>query len=945
MALAAKYQNIEVFDSLKKVINDLGEELHWPKSRTRALSESTMLDKELGLDSLTRVELASRVERQFGVVLGEKIFLKIETIGDLVDVIVSAPSYENMSTLDRVADDNRFALRAQNMAPPIESKTLLDVLKYYRSNSPSRPHIIIVRLSGEPKIITYDELYSRALRIASNLIKRGVVRGERVAIMLPTSEEYFYSFVGVIMCGGVPVPIYPPIRLTQLRDHIDRHAGILKNANARLILCDRSVFDHLGDMFRFSNKNVEMVDVATEMITESSSDLTASVVENDCAFIQYTSGSTGNPKGVVLTHANILANIRAMGDVLQASSQDVFVSWLPLYHDMGLIGAWLGSMYFGCLLVVMSPFSFLSSPGVWLETIHRFQATITAAPNFAFELCLKHITQESAEKLNLSSLRAICNGAEPVSAKTVLMFNEFFSRSKLNPKAMMPVYGLAENSVGLAFPQLLRGARIDSVSRNSLERRGIAKKSASLQEQIIDFVSCGRPLPGHEIRIVDASGNEVAERHEGRIQFRGPSATLGYLNQDSATKDLFCKGWLDSGDLGYLAEGELYVTGRNKDLIKHAGRNIHPEELEMLLGEIPGVRKGCVVVFGAFDPNAGTEKLVIVAETREHSAHQLNELSSRINALMSDIFGPSPASIKLVKPHTLLKTSSGKLRRSACRILFEKGELERHDSRLRYSFLGLYLANIFNRMRQGIEGPVAVVKSSIVWTMIGITTLILWPFIVLPPSLKARWFAARVAAKLALSAAGVKLQVYGVQKSEPTIYVANHASYSDVIYLLSALPHPVAFVAKSELKKSIPIKITLDRLGVIYVERFDREASLSDAELTTRVAKTGKSLLSFPEGTFTRVPGLLPFHLGPFLTAVEAGLVLVPIAINGARSILHPDSWIIRSGTVSVHLLPPVKYEGLMETRDELWKSALKLLAESRQSILGKCGEPDQLVH
>ena len=943
MSLKNQEQN-KALNVLKELIGDLGAELHWPSSRLLTITLNTSLDRDLGLDSLSRVELAGRVERRFGVVLGEQMFLRIDTIADLLDAILSAPTYENSLIGSEPLSEITHRMGMNDIELPMTAKTIVEVLEWHAKKNANRLHIIFMISEKKFEKITYSDLYRRALNAAAAFIDLGVKKGDAVAIMLPTSPEYFYSFLGTILCGGVPVAIYPPVRPSQLVEHVQRHAEILRNAHAKLLVTDTTSLGRIGHLISIGVEALKIVDAKKDLLSSRSKEVRVIITASDKAFIQYTSGSTGSPKGVILSHANILANIRAMGEILQASPKDVFVSWLPLYHDMGLIGAWLGSLYYGCAFVVMSPFSFLSRPKVWLETLHKFRGTLTAAPNFAFELCLKHISAEEARAMDLSTVRAVCNGAEPVSAKTIMRFNERFKESKLNPHAVLPVYGLAESAVGLTFSRLGSGAKIDLIDREKFERLAIAEQSDPAKVEPIEFVSCGFPLPGHEIRIVDDSGHEVSERREGRIQFKGPSSTSGYLNLEVENRKLFRGEWLETGDLGYMADGEIFVTGRIKDLIKHAGRNIHPEELEMMIGDIPGVRKGCVAVFGLTDPDYGTERLVIVAETREVGADQQKDIRRGINAKLMDILGIASDRVKLVKPHTLLKTSSGKLRRSACKKLYIQNELDVSRWQLRIRLLRFAINAFFLRIKNTQRQFFEISRSIFIWFCIVISALVIWPFVVFLPTIKSRWFAARLAAKFCLRLACVKLITVGRQNQKQAIFIANHSSYSDVVYLLAELPYPVAFVAKSELKQIFPVKFTLDRLGVIYVERAEIAASLRDADYTTKMAKAGKSLLSFPEGTFTRASGLLPFHVGPFLTAVECDLPIVPIAITGSRSILHPGSWLIRRGIVKLEILDSVKMDDGEKVSSTKWEKALALQGKARAIILSKCGEPDLLL-
>jgi acyl-CoA synthetase (AMP-forming)/AMP-acid ligase II len=454
---------------------------------------------------------------------------------------------------------------------------------------------------------------------------------------------------------------------------------------------------------------------------------------DDIALLQYTSGSTGNPKGVVLTHANLLANIRAMGQAIEVTPKDVFVSWLPLYHDMGLIGACMGSMYYALPLILMSPLSFIARPQCWLWAIHKYRGTISPAPNFAYELCLRVKDDNELEGLDLSSWRMACNGAEPVSPATIERFTSRFAAYGFRPEAIAPVYGLAESSVGLAFPPPQRGVLVDVIQREPFLRHGRAIPADSNEHNALRFVACGRPLAGHQIRIVDAAGHEVAEREEGQLQFCGPSATSGYFRNRLATAQLYSGKWLDSGDYAYIAGGDIYLTGRAKDIIIRAGRNIYPQELEDAIGNIGRIRKGCIAVFASPDPKSGTERLIVMAETRERRPEQLEQLRSEINALSVDLLGAPPDRVELVPPNTVLKTSSGKIRRAASRRLFEQGNLSgRKPSSVKLQFLRLAASSIVPQCRRGLRAIGHILYAGYAWllfllsaSMVWITTLLL----------------------------------------------------------------------------------------------------------------------------------------------------------------------------------------------------------------------------
>src|SRR5437016_7462067 len=389
-----------------------------------------------------------------------------------------------------------------------------------------------------------------------------------------------------------------------------------------------------------------------------------------------------------------------MGKAARATTEDVFVSWLPLYHDMGLIGGCFATMYLGFPVVLMSPLAFLSRPSQWLRAIHRHRGTISGGPNFSYELCLRRIPDEELEGLDLASWRFAFNGAEPVSADTLAAFEERFSRSNFRKNVISPVYGLAEASVGLAFTPPGEPWQVDLIDRDWLSRTGEAVPARPNDPSPLKLVSCGTAIPDHDLRVVDAAGLELPDRHEGQLQFRGPSATTGYYRNPQATKTLFDGEWVNTGDRAYLSEGRLYITGREKDIIIRGGRNISPYELEEAVGDLPGVRRGCVAVFGAANPAGGTERVVVLAETRERDAARHQELKSKINELAIGLIGAPVDDIVLAPPHTVPKTSSGKIRRVAEREYIERGPLAVEPQAVWLQFARLVLAGAAPQLRR-----------------------------------------------------------------------------------------------------------------------------------------------------------------------------------------------------------------------------------------------------
>jgi 1-acyl-sn-glycerol-3-phosphate acyltransferase len=913
------------------IVRELAVELHPRRGHTLRLDLDSDLDRDAGLDSLGRAELLLRLDRQFKVRLPDSLIGDARCPRDLLAGVLAASPTVPPPALEAIG---RVALPA--VMEPTAAATLIEVLATHVKAHASRPHILLWRGDDAHTAITYGELDRNARAIAHGLLLQGIVRGDRVAIMLPTEAAFFFTFFGVLLAGAVPVPIYPPFRRAQVEDHLRRQAGILRNAEARLLVTDEDI-RRVGGLLGGLVESLEQVVTAAELGGHGAL-ASAMLADRDAtALIQYTSGSTGDPKGVVLAHANLLANIRAMGEAIEASSADVFVSWLPLYHDMGLIGAWLGCLYYGAPTVIMPPLAFLADPARWLRAIHRHHATLSAAPNFAFELCLKNVRDEDIAGLDLSTLRMVVNGADPVSPATIARFAERFAPHGFRAGAMAPVYGLAECSVGLAFPPVGRIPIIDRVSRTALARDGIAQLAVPGDKTAIEFVACGRPLPRHEIRIVDDGGRELPERHQGRLQFKGPSATKAYFRNAEKTRGLFDGEWLESGDLAYVAEGDVYITGRTKDMIKRAGRNIYPHELEEFVGGIAGVRRGCVAAFPSPDPRTGTERLIVLAETRLTEPGELTQLQRQISDASTSLLDLQPDEILLAPPHTVPKTSSGKIRRSTARALYEAGALGRPHRALWWQLLRLEAGGLVNRCQRAARTFGAMAYAAYWWCVVGVIAMLTWPLVVLLPRRPMRHAVIGAAARTLFRLTGTPLKISPQAKvpDRAVILVVNHSSYLDGAVLSAAIPGELSFVAKGELAGQAVAGPFLRRIGTLFVHRLDPKAGVEDTEVTVAAAKAGERIVSFPEGTLVRMPGLLGFRLGAFLAAAQAGVPVVPVAIRGTRSILRGGQWRPRRGEISVDIGAPIKPDGAD------FAAAVRLRDAARAFVLAHCREPD----
>jgi fatty-acyl-CoA synthase len=923
-----------LLDVVRVLVAELGH-----RSALGAVSVSAHIDRDLGLGSLERVELLLRLEKVFGMRLDERVLSEAETVQDLISALGVADGASTASVPRDGAATYVPASSSKGIAEGLPSaETFQEVLRQRGRAEPSRTHLIFYEDDGESPSLTFGELLAGAERVAADLVKRGIGRGDRVALMLPTSREFFLTFAGTLLAEATPVPIYPPFRADRVAEYAQRQSAILANAGARLLVTFREA-ESVAKLLKPLVSSLEGV-VTAEALIESRvpAPLGPRLHSrgSDLALLQYTSGSTGSPKGVMLTHANLLANVRAIGEALELRNDDVGVSWLPLYHDMGLIGAWLMPLYFGLPLVVLSPLAF-----------DRYRATIGAAPNFAYELAAAKISDEDMNGLDLSSWRAALNGAEPVLPATLDRFAGRFASCGFHVETLLPVYGLAEACLAVTIPPVGRRARVDRLERDAFARQGRAVPAhpgASAEDAgVISFVSVGSPVPGHEVRIANEHGDESAERVEGQLWFRGPSVTQGYYRNETATSVLFPQGtgagWVNSGDRAYRADAEIYITGRVKDIIIHAGHNLYPHEIEDAVAQVPGVRKGCVVAFGAPDPKTGTERLVIVAETREKEPAARERIAQTITAQVTATMGLPPDVVEVIPPNAIPKTSSGKLQRDATKKRFLSGDLGSSAPPVWLQIARLAGVSSAGRLRAALRRIAEIAYGCYAVVLFAVLLLPAWFLVLISPSRK---FAARVTAtalRAYVKLAGWRVRVEGgehIEKNVPRMFVANHTSYVDIVVLVAALGVEYHFVAKGEVESMPFFRTFLRKLGHFAFNREDPQARLQQAEEIEQTLRRGESVFVFPEGTFTAQPGVRPFHLGAFKAAIAAQREIVPVALSGTRSTLRDGTWLPHRGRITVTICPPIAPES-----DALdWKKIVRVRDTARETIASHAGEP-----
>jgi 1-acyl-sn-glycerol-3-phosphate acyltransferase len=903
-----------------------------PHSALPEIALDSSLEKELGLDSLARVELVLRLEREFATSLPEQALATSETPRDLLRFLLGSAGHA-----PRAADSGVASLvQSDTVRPPQQAQTLTEALEYHVERQPDRLTVHLYEENREHSI-TYRALWEGALGYAARLADAGLQPGQMVAIMLPTCKEYLYSFYGVLLAGGVPVPLYPPARLTTIEDHMSRHVGILKSAGATIMITIPEA-KALAWLLRAQVESLRAVLMPADLQGSGAGFAPVRGKSGDIGFLQYTSGSTGSPKGVVLSHANLLVNVQAMGKAVSATASDVFVSWLPLYHDMGLIGGCFATMFLGFPVVLLSPLAFLSRPASWMRAIHRHRGTISGGPNFSYELCLRRIADADMEGIDLSSWRFAFNGAEPVSPDTITAFTERFARWGFRKNSLSPVYGLAECTVGVAFTTPGEPWRMDSLDRDTFTSTGEAVPAKPDDPSPLKVVGCGEVIPDHDLRVVDAAGLELPDRQEGLLQFRGPSATSGYYRNPEATKGLFAGEWVNTGDRAYLAQGMVYITGREKDIIIRGGRNISPYELEQAVSDLAGVRRGCVAVFGSTDAASGTERVVVLAEMRDADPSRHESLKRMINELAVSLIGAPADDIVLAPPATVPKTSSGKIRRVAAREFYERGPSAVRPQAVWLQFVRLLLAGAAPQVRRILStarGALFALRGYVVFAA-------LFPFALIAAAVApvpACWRTGSVVSRWFLRLSGIPVVARGVENlpRDKTVVVAvNHTSYLDVVALLSVMDYRgYAFVAKREFLGNFLMRTLLSGYGTQFIERFDVQKSAEHANELAEAAKRGVSLIVFPEGTLRRNTGLMPFRTGAFQAAAQAGIPVVPVALRGIRSVLRDGTWYLRRSAVSVVVGVPIAPLGTD------WSAAVALRDRVRAEILQHCGEPD----
>lgn len=550
-----------------------------------------------------------------------------------------------------------------------------DTLVTCLANAPRDPErgFRFKALDGTERCYSFAELEREAYVRAARLASLGLAKGDRAALVIADPAEFVLTFLGAAVGGIVPVPIYPRASFKAKNAYVDTVSHIVKAAGAKVLLVAEATKPVMEEVLTRDVGAVRLVVLEQLNTLEVPVAAKPDLSPDDLCFLQFTSGSTSLPKGVMVTHRNLVANARAFlgPQGLNRNAEDIALGWLPLYHDMGLIGFVLGTIICDIPTVLIPTEAFGRRPSLWLEALSQYRASITFAPNFAYALATKRARDKDLEKLDLSRMRVAGCGAEPINARVMREFAERFAPCGFPGNVLLPAYGMAESTLAITFHPSETPIVTDVVDSEQMKAgHAVPARDAASS---VELVSCGRAFPDHEIKIVDDQGNTLPDRQVGEVWARGPSVTQGYFNDSATSAQAFTQGWLHTGDLGYQADGSLYICGRMKDLIIIRGANFYPQDIEWAVSEIEGVRRDNVVAFSVV--RDGEEALIVAAEGNSSDAAMLRKA---IAAKVAETAGLTVGHVAVVRIGSLPKTSSGKVQRRRTKALFESGQLEEH---------------------------------------------------------------------------------------------------------------------------------------------------------------------------------------------------------------------------------------------------------------------------
>ena len=557
-----------------------------------------------------------------------------------------------------------------------DRKTLADLLLTAAEASTDRG-TGFVNPDGSIKFLTYRELLARAKPFTAGLAAKGLAPGDKVMLVMTKNEEIIPVLWACFLSGLVPTILQPPVSFTEFNQPAQKIENVYRILqNPKVILSAELLQGFHSDVI-----SSESLINADELKSQDGEPFLFTPDWTDTAFIQFSSGSTGDPKGIILTHKNILTNLEAISVGLDLSDQDITVNWMPLYHDMGLFGFHLGAVFSQSDIYLIDPVDFVKKPSIWPELMDKVKCTITGCPNFGQALLLRYLKNREEKSWDLSSLKAIINGAEPISFRIMSDFINRLSVYRLRKESMMPAYGMAEATLAITFSDLLKEPVITSFNRTMLQKEGKAKLEKNNPTEMLELVGVGKPLNDIEIRVVDEKGNLMENSIDGHLEIRGAGITSGYYNDPSETRNSFENGWLKTGDKGFFFEGNLYITGRVKDIIFVRGQNLYAHDLENLAGKYSDISYGKVIIGGVFDPKKGQDQIILFLVGSPNKATCESFLGLR--NFFRDTYGINIDVFVPVRSNQVPKTSSGKIQRYKLISNYQNGEFDEAISEIK----------------------------------------------------------------------------------------------------------------------------------------------------------------------------------------------------------------------------------------------------------------------
>ena len=817
-AQAPQVQPITVEQQVVDIVRELL--LQQGKERAAAsLKPSSQFERDLGLASLDLVELMVRCETKLEIELPDGIAEQADTPSGWAKAIEQGTQEQTAKSAYRIVAP------AGDLPPePKHAITLADVLSWHAEIDPGRIHVHFLE-EGNGRGLTCTQLFDSAEAVARGLVAAGLERGSPVALLVPNSEDFLDSFFGVMLAGGVPMPIYPPTDLARLYDYVEGQGRLLEAAGARFLVVSE-IGRTLGRLLRV--RAPKLTGVATANSLRASGRRTHRRLPGpvDTALLQLTSGSTGEPKAIPLTHANLLANLRTIGRRVDVNGRDSVVSWFPLASDAGLVGCWLFSLYHGVPLTLLSPKEFIERPESWLWGIHDSRGTLSAAPNYAYELCARRVPMSAVEGMDLTSWRLAVNAGEPVQRETVERFIRRFSSAGFQRAAMSPAYGLAEATVALSIPEPGLGPR--------LTKEG--------------FYKLGRPLDGMEVRSVD-----------GRIQFRGPCQSSASRGKD---------GWTDSGDMGYVEDDEVVFTSRSKDVIVRQGRTLSPQIIEEAASLATGVRPATATAIGIPDKSTGTERLVVVAESLADNERDRARVADEIKHRIEAAVGEAPDEAIIIAKGTIPRTLNGKLRRQVAAAQYRTGTLGEGPRPPELEMLVLWRRNFAGMARIAAARASRALYQRTRFNNARAVARFGGAMISL--FRKPEW--TNAFARLALKYAGREPRFEGALPAAGCLLVANRCGHPDPVAIAAALRRRVTFAGNESL------------IGVLEASRLLMQHSIARTHDAMQAAlKRGDVLVLFPDSPIGTSAERSRFHLAALRAAQSVNAPIVPAALDEFR--------------------------------------------------------------